>query len=123
MSEQNPKTATAAPAHSASPEAECSARIKEIQARIVALQSEIRMIQGRYANRDPALARTLAKENELHHARLVLLQKALFGLMMDSYKPRQAQEEQQQYEILRRSTVEYCKKANVDPEIWKNLES
>lgn len=122
MSDQG-KNTLPNPGPQASPEAEANARIKEIQARIVALQSEIRTVQGRYTNRDPVLARSLAKENELHRARLALLGKALFGLMLDSFKPRQAQEEQQQYEILRQSAVEYCKKANVDPEIWKSLVS
>ncbi|MCM2323673.1 MAG: hypothetical protein NDJ90_10475 [Oligoflexia bacterium] len=121
----NAKT-EAAPAqpHSAlTPEAEANARIKDLQGQIVTLQKDVRMTEGRFTNRSPEAMKTLEKENQELRARLTLLEKALLAIANDSYRPRRLEEEKIQYEALRLAAVEFCKKANVDPEIWKNLVS
>lgn len=114
-----PEIATAA----LTPEAQASARIKDLQAAVAALQKDCRTLEGLLANRNPQALERLNQENEKLRARAFALETALGALMIDSLKPRLAEEEKAQFEILRQATVEYCKKANVDPEIWKNLVS
>lgn len=122
MSEQK-KTTPQTQDLEASPEAQAEARIKELQAAIVRLQKELRTMKGQFSNRDPRLLRTLQQENEALQKRLARLETALLGLLLDAFRPRTVEEEKQQYEILRLAAVEFCQKANVDPEIWKNLVS
>ncbi|OFZ19609.1 MAG: hypothetical protein A2X94_17360 [Bdellovibrionales bacterium GWB1_55_8] len=105
------------------PESEASARIADLQTRLSALKLEIRTATGRLTNADPKAVSLLEKENETLRSRETALRKALYGLMMDADKPRQMDEAEQALEILRRAAVEYFKKANVAPEIWKNIES
>lgn len=120
--EKSPQPAQPAPILQ-TPESAANSRIKDLQARIIALQMEVRTMQGRFANRDPKLLRLLKKENADLKARILLLEKAFYGLMLDALEPRNSEEENIRYGILREATVEYCKNTNVDPEIWKNLAS
>ncbi|HAR44582.1 MAG TPA: hypothetical protein DCS07_18440 [Bdellovibrionales bacterium] len=123
---QKPSAATpaAAPAKpTLSPEAELSGRIKEIEARLLVLNGEIKVLKGKLSNRDPLLAHKLKKENELLKGRIGKLEQALAALLADSFKPRQPDESNIQLDVMRRAAVEYFKKANVAPELWKNIES
>jgi hypothetical protein len=121
--DEQSKTAPPVPSPAPSPEAAANARIKDLQARIIALQTEVKMLQGRFSNRDPRLLRLIKAENAELGARAQLLEKALQGLMLDALEPRNAEEEATRYSILREATVELCKNTNVDPEIWKSLAS
>lgn len=105
------------------PESEAAARINDLQARLASLKQEIKTIQGRMANRNPQMILATQKENDLLKARIEKLKSALFTLVMDSYKPRSPDEAELNYENLRRASVDYFKKANIAPEIWKNIES
>ena len=119
-------TAPATPAQPkgpVTPESEASARIAHLQTAVDALKAEVKTLKGKLANRDPVLQHKLKSENEALTTRLKLLKKALFGIMMDSYKPRLTDEAEIKYEVLRRAAVDYFKKANIAPEIWKNIES
>ncbi|MCM2277799.1 MAG: hypothetical protein NDJ89_06955 [Oligoflexia bacterium] len=118
-----PAAASATPTSFPTPEAEVNHRIKELQAQVVTLQKEIRMTQGRFANRSPEIQKALEKENQDLRLRLSALEKALLAIHLDAHLPRRLEEEKTQYEALRLAIVEYCKKTNIDPEIWKNLVS
>ncbi|OFZ56421.1 MAG: hypothetical protein A2428_15735 [Bdellovibrionales bacterium RIFOXYC1_FULL_54_43] len=107
----------------ASPEAEANARIAELQAKINQLKQDLRTNAGRLANRDPLTLNKLQTENEQMKVRVAALKKALYALLVDYRKPRQPDEADLNYEVLRRAAVDYFKKANIAQEIWKNIES
>lgn len=99
------------------------ARIDELQLQIGLLNKEIHTINGKISNRDEDFVANLQKENTKLKLRLVDLEKALRALLADAYKGRQSDELRLKLEILRQSAIGYFKKNNVDPEIWKNIES
>lgn len=103
--------------------AELMTRIQGLQARLKALQEEVRVLQGQVSNRDAGRLKAIALENETLQKRVAALEEGLFSLLVDAFKPRHTRDEKLQYEILRSHTVEYCEKSNVDPEIWKSLVS
>lgn len=107
----------------ASPEADAAHRVAELQAKVAALQQEVAVLRGRTANRDPKLLGRLKQENEQLLKRFQVLKKTLFAIITESCGPRTADEEKLQYETLRVAAVEYCKKAKLDPEIWKSIAS
>jgi len=111
------------PKVSLSPEAEAATRIKELETKLTALNAEIKVLHGKLSNRDPLIAHKLKKENEALAIRIAKLEQALYALLADSFKPRQPDESNLQYEVIRRAAVEFFKKANVAPELWKNIES
>ncbi len=86
------------------------------------LEKEVKILQGRLNNRDPKASSTLKKENQELAQRMVQLQKALLGLVNETQKPKQEEDAKTQLEVLRKTVVDYCKKNNIDQEIWKNLE-
>ena len=120
-SKEAPKTA-AAPA-APNPEAELNQRIAELQAKVTALKQEVLTLQGKAANRDPKLIAQLKQENAELAKRFELVKKSLFAIIAESYQPRTAEEAKLEYEALRNATVDYCKRAKIDPEIWKSIAS
>ena len=106
-----------------SPEAEANTRITALQVQVTALKAEIKTIEGKLANKNPLTANALKKENDELRARNLILQKAFHGIITEGFKPRQAEDMKMQYEVLCQAAIEYFKKANVDPEIWKNIVS
>jgi hypothetical protein len=113
----------AAPAAASSPEAQALARVKELRAKVAETQQQVVTLEGKLKNRDPQLIERLKKENEELEKRFVLLKKSLFAIITESYQPRSADELKLQYETLRVAAVEYCKKAKIDPELWKSIAS
>ncbi len=105
------------------PESEAKERIKMLQDSVKALQGEIRTLSGRLANRDPVLIASLQADNKVLRERLGRMEKALAGLLTESLAPKQQDDIKLQLEVLRLATVEYCKKANITPELWKSIES
>lgn len=105
------------------PEAEATARVNALQDTVKALEIEVRILQGKTANRDPRAFKELARENTALQERVVRLQKALYGLLSESSQPRTNEDYKNRVEILRRSALDYCKKLNVNPELWKSIES
>ncbi|OFZ83029.1 MAG: hypothetical protein A2583_13290 [Bdellovibrionales bacterium RIFOXYD1_FULL_53_11] len=103
------------------PEAEASARIGMLQESVKNLEGELRTIEGRFKNRDPALIAPLQAENKRMQDRIDTLLKSYYFLLMESLMPRQSDEFKAQLEILKNSAIEYFKKANIDQEIWKNI--
>lgn len=104
-----------------SPEAEANARIDAIQETCKTIEGELRTLSGRFKNRDPALIKPLQAENAQISARLALLEKAFLGLLVETTKPRQVEEMKTQLDILKSSAVEYFRKANINPDLWKNI--
>lgn len=104
-------------------ENELNAKINELQAQAATLVGELRIYEGRIANRNPALAAKLKTENLVLTKRIAALEKALLAISLDVLKPRINDDAKLQYEILRQAAVEFCKKTNTDPEIWKNIAS
>jgi hypothetical protein len=90
--------------------------------RIEAMEKEVKILQGRLNNRDPKISATLKKENLELNKRISLLQKALWGLVSETQLPKQDEDAKTQFEVLRKTVVDFCKKNNIDQEIWKNLE-
>lgn len=116
-----PKTPAAAAPQS--PEAQALARVKELREKISQAHQQILTLEGKLKNRDPNLIARLKKENDEMGKRFALLKKSLFAIIAESYQPRSADELKLQYEVLRRAAVEYCKKAKIDPELWKSIAS
>jgi hypothetical protein len=111
------------PPVTASPEGDLNLRITELQAQNALLLQEIVTLEGKINNRDPLLLEKTKKENETMKQRFQILKKTLFAIISESYQPRTAEEAKLQYEVLRKATVEYCKKAKIGQEIWKSIES
>jgi predicted nuclease with TOPRIM domain len=125
MSEEKKKKTTeekaAAPVASMTLEAEVTARINALQETVKVLEGEIRTLTGRFANRNPALLAPLKKENTELTERLEKLEKCHLGLLLETTKPRQNDEFKTMTEVLRLAAIEYFRKANINPEIWKNI--
>lgn len=100
-----------------------SARIAELQDKLTILKQEVRIIQGRLANRDPAASARLQEENKKLKERVTALEKALYAIITDFQKPRSSEEATLHNDVLRVAAVDHFKKANVDPELWKNIVS
>lgn len=98
-------------------------RILKLNQEISALRNEVKRLQGLLKNRAPAVLEKAKSENAGLKTRMQLLEKALFGILVDSEKPRVAEEERLQYEVLRQTTLELCQKADINPEVWKSLVS
>lgn len=96
---------------------------EDLRKEIMKVQQETRQFQGQLANRSQALLEKLKLENDGLKARIPRMELALNALIMDSLKPRMAEDEKLQYEALRQAAVEFFKRANVDPQIWKSLVS
>jgi hypothetical protein len=121
---RNQKPAAAEPAQPAAemtPEAAVRGRIEALQKEVDALSNDLRTVQGKLANRDPVLIAQIHRENAELKTRLGGLQKALYALLTEMMTPSQPDDLSLRYEVLRRAAIDYFKKANVDPEIWKNI--
>jgi hypothetical protein len=97
--------------------------IGELEAKIKTLEQEIIILEGKIGNRNPQQLEKVKRENAELKQRFQLLKKALFVIINESYQPRTIQEADLHYDVLRRATVEYCKKAKIDQELWKSIES
>jgi phage host-nuclease inhibitor protein Gam len=90
--------------------------------RVDNLEKEVKILQGRLNNRDPKISARLKGENLGLNKRISLLHKALWGLISETQLPKQDEDARTQFDVLRKTVVDYCKKNNIDQEIWKNLE-
>ncbi len=120
MAEQAPSKKEEKP-REPSPEEQAHARITELEKQVKALELELRTAQGRLLNRDPALFQKLKAENKELKERKAKLEKALFALVSESFQAPRSEELKIQLEVLRLAAVDFCKKANIDPEIWKSI--
>jgi hypothetical protein len=103
------------------PEAEANARINVLQEHVTRLEAEVKTLDGRLHNRNPAVAEALRKENEALRERVSALIRALNTLVGESLLPRHPEDQKVQLEALRHAAIEFCKKENINPEIWKNI--
>ncbi len=98
-------------------------RIAVLTEQLKQLQNDIRTLEGRIANRDPKLTQVLEAENRDLLKKLAVLEKTLFAVLVDAELPRTSSEFQQRYKVLQQSAVEFFKHAQIDNELWKNIES
>ena len=81
----------------------------------------LRTMEGRFKNRDPALIKPLQGENTELSTRLALVEKAFLALLLETTRPRGMEEMKNTLDILKSSAVEYFRKANINPDLWKNI--
>ena len=104
-----------------SPEAMINAKITELQSSVMLRTAEIKVLEGKIGNRDPLLSAKLQKENKALRMRADALERAFELLISDTLKARSVDDARHELEVQRQATIEFCKLANVDPEIWKNI--
>ena len=104
-------------------QAEVRARISELQRNFDNLGQEVAHLKGQLLNLDPLLTTRLQRKNGELQERKTSLEKALFMLLTDLAKSRTQEEERIRGEMLRQAAVEHFTKLNIDPQLWKNLES
>lgn len=114
--------AAPAPANENSIEA-VRARVDSLRQEVSMLEKQIRSLQGMIKNRDPKRVKSVQDENESLKARMKRLETAFYGSVTDMFRPRNADESNIQYELLKEWTADFFKKANVDLELWKNIAS
>jgi hypothetical protein len=123
MTEQK-KPAEAAPTPAQpDPTAEARNRIEGLKGEIAKTRQELIHLRGLILNRDPALAKKLEKENEDFALRVRALEQCLHGLIAEAMSPKSADEDKTRYDVIRLAAIEHFKKTNVNPELWKSLES
>jgi len=103
------------------PEEEAEERIEQLRKNVEALEQELKTLEGRFTNRDPAQALRLEKENTELAERLDKLEKCLVGIFGDLLRPRQLDEAKLQHEVLREAAVQFCKISNIDADIWRSI--
>jgi hypothetical protein len=126
--EKKPPASPAQPAAPAEPPppdpaVEAKTRIDSLKANVNTTRQELIHLRGLILNRDPELAKKLEKENQDLAARVRDLEKCLHGLLQEAMSPRNDGEEKTRYEVIRSAAIEHLKKTNVNPDLWKSLES
>ena len=106
-----------------SPESETTGRIKALEERAKTLNLEVKSLDGRFANRNPAALASIKAENAQLHIRFEKLQNALYSLLSERLSLGTPEENKLRTDILRTAAIEYFKKTNTDAELWKNLVS
>lgn len=106
-----------------SQQAEVRSRISELQRQLDNLNQEVTHIRGQLLNLDPLLTSRMQRRNQELCARMANLEKALYSMLHDAGASRTQEEERTKREMLSRSAAEYFEKLNIDPHLWKNLES
>lgn len=110
-------------APAADPEKEAEARVKTLKDQARALEHQMRSTEGRVKNRNPHALKKTQAEVALLTERLNKLEQVLYALFVDAVKARSADELKAKYDQLRLSTIDFCKRNNVDVELWKNIAS
>ncbi len=98
-------------------------RTEELRTTLKALENETITLDGKLKNRNPALAKQIANENEIMKKRIENMNKAYQAILLEGLQVTEKQFLEFHYEDLKQATIEYCKKANVDLKIWKELAS
>jgi hypothetical protein len=105
------------------PEPDPSRRIELLQEQLAKAEAEAKTLEGRLSNRNPGIVQAIQAENDLLRQRSRNLRKAIFLLIEESLGPSQPAEAKLRTEALRAAGAEYCKKNNINPDLWKNIES
>lgn len=117
---ETPDKAAAGAAPAAPPQLNTLSAIQEY---VRNLHIEVRTLEGRIKNNDPAAVKRLNEENQALRDRLAQLEKALSAMITDALAPRSADEAGIQYEALRKAAVDYFTKSKINPDLWKNIAS
>ena len=88
---------------------------------VTEMENQIRVYGGQVANRDPKLIEQATAMQETQKAKRQKLETALYALMFDSLKPRSQGEVEFQFNLLRKTAVDYMSQVGVDEAVWKDL--
>ncbi len=106
-----------------SPAEEVKLRIKTLEENIQSLQRQIKILNGRLIALDPQAAKQIESENKIFESRIQKLEIILFALITENQSSKDPADAKLKFEVFRAAALDYFKKANVDPETWKNLAS
>src|ERR1051326_3693613 len=70
------------------PEMDAKTRVDQLRADVEVLSKEVKILEGRLKNRDPAALVEIKKENTILQARKKNLERALYVLLADALVPR-----------------------------------
>ncbi|MCC7442126.1 MAG: hypothetical protein IT285_10855 [Bdellovibrionales bacterium] len=107
----------------ADPGAEARARVDQLRADTEVLAKEVKILEGRLRNRDPAAIAEIQKENAVLREKGAKLQRALHALLADSFQARQGSDLELELEAIREAAVSYLKAAGIEEGIWKDIVS
>lgn len=106
-----------------SPEDKAASKLTEMRTEIEGLQLEVKILEGMIKNRKPEVVGSLKADNAKLEKTKSELEQILFAAIVHSLTSNTTAEHQAKYENLRKSSLNYFKKAGIDSAIWKNLES
>ncbi len=122
-SKAEPKKPPQAPLLAPLPEEEARLKVTSLQENIRTLEKDIKTLEGKLANNNPAEIAEIQAENNVLQNRLERLEKALYGLITETYNGRQSDDLKIKCEVLREAAIDYFKFAKIKNEIWKSIES
>lgn len=126
MAEEKKPAAPAAPAKPGETSAAAAPpkiTVESLRDDVATLKREIRSLEGLLQNRDPKVIAAFKAENDLLRTRVAKLQKALVLILVDAQRPRSAEDANSTYTCIQQSSLKYLQKLEMDPEIWKRIES
>ena len=103
--------------------AEISARVTQYQEEITALEKEVKILEGKFNNRNPQVIAAIKADNDVLKARLKNIQTAYFALTMDALLPRTVDDFKTRNEALRLASIAFFEKLKLDPNLWKSIAS
>lgn len=103
--------------------AEISARVTQYQEEITALEKEVKILEGKFNNRNPQVIAAIKADNDILRARLKNIQTAYFALSMDAFLPRTVEDFKTRNEALRLASIAFFEKLKLDPNLWKSIAS
>lgn len=96
---------------------------QELLRDIVTLEREIRSLQGLIETTTAEAVTAARKRNADLKAKVLEAQKALANELVDRKTPREASGLEQYLSTLKAEALAYCADRNIEPSIWKKLES
>lgn len=104
-------------------EVQTQAKVTQLETQLKSLENEIKIINGKLKNRSVSRISELEPENQKLREELKQQQRILLGVLIDNFRPNQASDEKIQFENYKLGTLEYMKKLEIEPDLWKNIES
>ncbi len=104
------------------PVVEAKARIAQLQTLVRQIEAEVHVLEGRVKNLNAKTLSEMLKSNSALRKRVPKLQQALLALLLDRHRARDIQELEIDTEALRKPFIEFCKNAEIEPELWKSIE-
>jgi hypothetical protein len=104
-------------------EKQADTRLRELKDRCTALESEIRITEGRTRLSSPALVQSARTDTERLRKRLRTLTQAFWLALRDAQSPRDSDAAKIRSESLRQNSVDFFGKLNLNADLWKNIAS